>query len=883
MNTKTLFGLFVLIAIPVSANAATVTHLHDGWRLESACKTSADGAKISMPGFPVESWLKASVPTTVLAAQVAAGLFPDPYYGQNLRQIPGTTYPIGQLFANLPMASDSPYRCGWWYRTEFAAPAKTEKDGRVWLHFGGINYRADIWVNGHQVADKTAVAGAYRTYDLDVTDYVNHSTVNVLAVETFAPTEKDLGINWVDWNPAPPDKDMGLWGAVDLETTGPVTVRSPMVATHFEDDSLNVADLTVYAELHNATGHSVKGEVLGSAAGVKFEQPVELAANESRTVAFAPEQFAQLKVRDPKVWWPWQMGDPHLERVTVSFSSEGQVTDERSVDFGIREITSELTTNGSRLFRVNGKPILIRGGGWSQDMLLRTNEKRLRDQFRLVRDLGLNTIRLEGKLDTEDFFHQADENGVLVLLGWCCCDHWEHWRDWTPDDLEIAKASLRSQMLRLRQHASLLVWLNGSDNPPPANVEKDYLQVESDTHWPNPILSSATERPTTVTGETGVKMSGPYDYVEPSYWYVATHYGGAVGFNTETSPGPAISSLASRKKYLPDPEAWPPSANWTYHNGGGEFTNLKVFGDAMNAIYAKPNSAADFERLAQTMEYDSERAMFEAYSKNKYTSTGVIQWMLNNAWPSMIWHLYDYNLDADGGYFGAKKACEPLHIQYSYDDRSIVVVNSTYKPAAGLVASVVVRGLKWNQLFSAQKTINAQSDSSQRAIEIPDSIFTDAERIFFIDLTLKDSSGRLVSRNFYWVPGTLTTFDWDGTDYTHTPAERYEDLSALTTLPSAAVTARAEIDNTPTGRKITLHLDNTASGLAFQVNAAVRTATGDLIAPVYWSENWIELGPGESETLTALLPEDAPASPVIQVAGWNVAAISVTPTPEAPH
>jgi exo-1,4-beta-D-glucosaminidase len=378
-------------------------------------------------------------------------------------------------------------------------------------------------------------------------------------------------------------------------------------------------------------------------------------------------------------------------------------------------------------------------------------------------------------------------------------------------------------------------------------------------------------------------MSGPYDYVEPSYWYVGTHYGGAVGFNTETSPGAAVVSFASRKKFLPDPEAWPPSANWTYHNGGGEFTNLKVFGDAMNAIYAKPNSAADFERLSQTMEYDSERAMFEAYSKNKYSSTGVIQWMLNNAWPSMIWHLFDYNLDAGGGYFGAKKACEPLHIQYSYDDRSIVVVNSTYKPATGLVAGVVVRGLKWNELFRSQITVNAQSDSSQRAIEIPDSIFADAERIFFIDLTLKDSAGRLVSRNFYWVPGTLTTFDWDRTDYTHTPADRYEDLSALTTLPAATVSAHAEIDNTPTGRKITLHLENTATGLAFQVNAAVRTTTGDLVAPVLWSENWIELGPGESETLTALLPEDAPASPVIQIAGWNVAAISVTPTSEAPH
>jgi exo-1,4-beta-D-glucosaminidase len=879
MNIKSALSLFVLMALPVSATAATVTHLHDNWRIASACKANADGDKISMPGFPVDGWLKASVPTTVLAAQVAAGIFPDPYFGLNLRQIPGTTYPIGKLFANLPMDPDSPYRCGWWYRTEFEAPAKTEKDGKVWLHFGGINYRADIWVNGHQVADKTAVAGAYRTYDFDVTDYLNRDNRNVLAVETFAPTEKDLGINWVDWNPAPPDKDMGLWGAVDLEATGPVTVRSPMVATHFEDDSLNVADLTVYAELHNASGSGMKGVVSGSADGVKFEQPVELAANETRTVAFTPEQFPQLRVRDPKVWWPWQMGDPHLERVTVSFFTEGEVSDERSVDFGIREITSELTANGSRLFRVNGKRILIRGGGWSQDMLLRTDEKRLLDQFRLVRDLGLNTIRLEGKLDTEEFFHQADEQGVLVLLGWCCCDHWEHWRDWTPEDLEIAKASLRSQMLRLRQHASLLVWLNGSDNPPPANVERAYLQVENETHWPNPILSSASATPTTVTGESGVKMTGPYDYVEPSYWYVGTHYGGAVGFNTETSPGPAIPSLASRKKFLPDPEAWPPSANWTYHNGGGEFTNLKVFGDAMEAIYAKPKSAAYFERMAQTMEYDSERAMFEAYSKNKYTSTGVIQWMLNNAWPSMIWHLYDYNLDSGGGYFGAKKACEPLHIQYSYDDRSVVVVNSTYKPAAGLVASVVVRGLKWNELFSSESTVNAQSDSSQRAFEIPDSLFSSAERIFFIDLTLKDSSGRLLSRNFYWVPGTLTTFDWERTEYTHTPAERYEDLTALTSLPAATVAAHAELATTPNGRRITLHLENTASGLAFQVNAAVRAANGDLVAPVFWSDNWIELGPGESETLTALLPQDAPASPVVNIEGWNVAAISVTPVP----
>jgi exo-1,4-beta-D-glucosaminidase len=419
-------------------------------------------------------------------------------------------------------------------------------------------------------------------------------------------------------------------------------------------------------------------------------------------------------------------------------------------------------------------------------------------------------------------------------------------------------------MLRLRHHPSLLVWLNGSDNPPPADVESAYLKVESETHWPNPVLSSASSTPTTVTGPSGVKMTGPYDYVAPSYWYVDQHNGGAFGFNTETSPGPAIPSLASRQRFLPDPEAWPSSSTWNLHNGGGEFANLKVFDQAMEAIYAKPRSAAEYERMAQTMEYDSERAMFEAYGKNKYASTGVIQWMLNNAWPSMIWHLYDYYLDAGGGYFAVKKACEPLHIQYSYDDASIVVVNSTYESVAGLHASVHVHNLAWKELFSSEATLDAGADSALRVFSVPESLYSDADRIFFIDLTLSDASGRVLSRNFYWVPGTLTAFDWLRTDYTHTPAARHEDMTALASLPPARVSARAEIENTPRGRELRVQFDNRSVVLAFQLRAAVRTQDGGLVAPVFWSDNWIELAPGESRKLTALLPDNAP-TPVVQL------------------
>ncbi|WP_263359683.1 glycoside hydrolase family 2 protein [Acidicapsa ligni] len=866
----------LLFASPLLA-AGTTMPLHEGWRLKSGCEVSVDGAAISKPGLDVQSWLGITVPSTVLAAQSAAKVVPDLYVGTHLRDIPGGGYPIGANFSNLAMPTDSPYRCAWWYRKEFSLP-EAGRGGHYTLHFGGINYRANIWLNGKRIADSTTIAGAYRVYDLDVTGQVLAGQQNVLAVETFAPTEKDLGINWVDWSPAPPDKDMGLIGDVSLVRTGAVTLQSPEVSTHFSDGSLADAELTVYAELHNATDETITGDVKGKIAGVDIEQKVSLNPHEDRTVAFLPSDYPQLKIRNPKVWWPYAMGDPHLESLDLHFIRNGQISDEKAIRFGIREMTSELTEKGSRLFRVNGKPILIRGGGWSQDMLLRTDEKRLKEQFKLVRDLRLNTIRLEGKLETEDFFNLADEQGILVMLGWCCCDQWEQWDQWSPENRTVAAASLRSQMLRLRHHASLLVWLNGSDNPPPSDVEELYLKVEAETHWPNPTLSSASATPTSVSGKSGVKMTGPYDYVAPSYWYVDQSHGGAYGFNTETGPGPAIPSIVSLKKFVPGTLAWPPSEEWNFHNGGGEFHSLKVFDDAMSHVYTSPTDAKDYVQVAQTMQYDSERAMFEAYSRNKYTSTGVVQWMLNNAWPSNIWHLYDYYLDAGGGYFGVKKACEPVHIQYSYDDHSIVVVNSTYQALPKLRSTVHVYDMQLKEIFSDTKEVESSADSSTRAGVIPDNVFAGDSRILFVELMLVDLRGQTVSRNFYWVPTTLTTFDWEKTDFTHTPALKHEELSALRALKPVKIASHAETVNTSKGREVRVHLQNPSDGLAFQLSAAIRSSKGELVAPVLWSDNWIELMPGESATLIAILPEDAPEKPVVDIAGWNVKQEELSPT-----
>jgi exo-1,4-beta-D-glucosaminidase len=815
------------------------------------------------------TWKATAVPATVLAAQVGAGQFADPYFARNLRNIPGTDYPIGHIFSRLPMSPNSPYACPWWYRTRFMLP-QAARGKMLWLHFGGINYRANIWVNGKQLAASSDVAGAYRTYEFDVTPLLKPGTENAIAVETFAPTEHDLAINWVDWSPCPPDKDMGLTGEVALYTSGAVSVRSPMVATHLSG-SANDAELTVYGEVHNASSQRVQGTATIALLGTHAEQPVTLDAGETRTVVFAPEHFPQLQVKHPPLWWPYQMGEPHLETLRMSFQASGELSDEAIAKVGIREITSELTDKGARLFRVNGRPVLIRGGGWSGDMLLREQPQRLEQEFEMVRDLHLNAIRLEGKLETDAFYRQADEQGILVLAGWCCCDQWEKWEQWTPENYTVAAASLRAQMLRIRSHPSLLVWLNGSDNPPPPKVEQMYLDIERETHWPNPTLSSASARPTTLSGKTGVKMTGPYDYVSPSYWLTDPELrGGAWGFNTETSPGPAIPVASTLRQFLPAKALWPPDEDWQYHNGSGKFDNTTVFDDAMQQSYGAPHSLAEYEQAAQAMAYEGERAMFEAYARNKYASTGVVQWMLNNAWPSMIWHLYDYYLDAGGGYYGARKACEPLHVQYSYDDRSVVVVNSTYAAARGLHVKATVYDLKFRAVYEHETAMDSGPDSSERSFTIPnETLEEDGDNLHFARLKMTDATGRPVSENFYWIPAKLAEFDWQKGDYRYTPAIREPDMTALKGLPHAHL-AVEPVRREPDGR-VMLRLRNDSQALAFQVALRALDEHGAPVAPAFWSDNYDSLLPGESRTFTVHSSCHGGARiSTIEVTGWNV-------------
>jgi exo-1,4-beta-D-glucosaminidase len=886
--------LAVVLAVPVLASAepagravvalpvALPVALKDGWTLRSSAEVTAKGAALSQPGVDTAGWQKVTVPNTILGALVENGTYSDPYAGMNLRKIPGTTYPIGERFTLLPMPKNSPFKPSWWYRKEFTLPSASA-GRRRWLHFDGINYRANIWLNGEQIATAREVVGVFRRYEFDITALARDSGPNVLAVEVIAPEPHDLSIMWVDWNPTPADKNMGLWGDVYVTESGPITLRHPLVLSSLDLPGLEKASLTVSADVTNHTASAARATVRGVIGTISFAEDVSLNPRETKTITFTPERVAALTIQKPRIWWPYRMGSQELYDLALTVDAEGGLSDRQDVTFGIQQITSELTDKGHRLFKINGRPILIRGGGWASDMLLRRKStERLEAELRYTREMGLNTIRLEGKLETDEFYTLADRYGILLMAGWCCCDQWEKWDKWDQEDHRVAPASLRDQILRLRNHPSLLAWLNGSDFPPPAAVEKAYLDVLEELRWPKPVLSNATDAPGPVSGPSGVKMLGPYDYVPPNYWLTDTKNGGAFGFATEISPGAAVPPVESLKVMLPPDRLWPINEFWTYHAGGDEFKDLKLFTQALSARYGPAADLDDFARKSQALAYEGQRAMFEAYGGRRYTATGVIQWMLNNAWPSMIWHLYDYYLRPGGGYYGTRKACEPIHVQYAYDDGTIVVVNDTQTARKGVRVSAQVFDLNLANTFTKDQVIDLAADSVVKTFAVP----APSTSAYFVRLSLTDpasSPASPISTNFYWLSTKPDVLDWAKTKWYYTPTRSQADLTALARLPETqlSVTPRL-VDSKDSAAATMITIENSGKALAFQVHLKlVDASTGDELLPVFWDDNYFALMPGERRDIRVELPPAQKAAALaVDASAWNASKTTV-PVPAA--
>jgi exo-1,4-beta-D-glucosaminidase len=869
---------------------ATTTLQH--WEIQSSAKSQNGGAEVSSGDFSTKEWFAVSGRATVMAGLLENGKYPDLFYGDNLRAV------------EIPDASGNQIVVPWWYRTQFTL-AKGARGSHTLLRMNGLIASADVWLNGHLVADRASVVGAYPVYEFDVTSIVREGA-NTLALRVHpADLQRALVIGWVDWNPMPPDNNMGPWRGVDIVQTGPVQLRFPQVISALSLPDLKRAALTVKAELRNldVVPHDVS--VTGDVAGISLQQSVHLDAGQTRTIEFSPRTNSGLEVDHPKVWWPVGMGEHPLHPLQLTATVDGALSDRASVTFGIRDVSSRLTKQGHRQFLINGKPVLIRGAGWAPDIFLRDDAKRMDAEFSYVLNLGLNTIRTEGKLENQRFYDLADQLGIMILPGWECCDKWEAWaltggETWDDADRHVAETSMASEARLLRNHPSVIGFIIGSDNAPPPTIGKKYIDILRAADWQTPIIAAASKReatdaPVTInespavpkTAGTGVvaeaypsgmKMDGPYDWVPPSYWY-GDQFGGAFGFDSEVSAGATIPRLEDVTRMLSPQEQ---DALWMYPKvrqyhaaeSWSTFATLEPFDVALAKRYGKPKDLADYVAKAQLENYDNVRAQFEAFNAHvdaANPSTGVIYWMLNNAWPSLHWHLYDYYLNPAGAYFGAKKANEPVHIQYSYDTRAIMLVNHTATGSHGLKARVRVRdidgGVRYDKHFQG---VDVAGNRTLQLTALPQ--LTGLSGTYFVELNLESKEDQLISRNVYWLSAQQDVLDWTKSTWYLTPVSQYADLTALQSLPTATSEIRASTrrEGSDNVTSVTLSVAESAKNLAlFQHLSIRRSADAELALPIVWSDNDVTLWPGESLTVTARYATQESDAPVLEVSGWN--------------
>jgi exo-1,4-beta-D-glucosaminidase len=845
--------------------------LERGWRIQAAATPSGDnsapdGGTISSKEFKTDGWYPANVPTTVLGALVDDGVYTNIFLGTNFARIPR-----------------GPFTNAWWFRDEFIVSRKNVSENAD-LIFEGINYRANVWLNGERIGATNQILGAYRIFNLDVTGKLRAGK-NRLAVEVFPPQPGDFTMGFVDWNPWPPDRGMGLFRPVKLHLYEGVALENVFVKSDLAalagKSSLPAtarAALTICADLKNRSAREATATVSGKIGGVQFSEDFKLPPGQTRHVELTPEQNPQLNFEQAHLWWPWELGEPYLYNLTLTASEDGRTTDTAGVRFGIREVKDYLTADGYRGYVVNGRKILIRGGGWADELLLRENETNLDAQVRYTRAMNLNTIRLEGIWgSSQRLYDLADQYGMLVMAGWSCQWEWTGQLGKTCDrfggiksesDMELATNYLRDQVLWLRNHPSIYVWVLGSDLLPRPELERRYDGLLATIDPTRPTLKTCGDGVSAVSGPSGVKMNGPYDYETPNYWSVDQKNGGAFGFNTETGPGPLPPPLESLERMIPAQDLWPIDAVWKFHCARGQFHQMNHYWDAFTNRYGMPRDVADFAFKSQAANYEAIRPMYEAFAVNLARTTGIIQWMLNASWPKLYWQLYDYYLVPGGAFFGAKKGAAPFAVIYNYGDRGVYLVNQTRKDFGLCRTTVTAYDLNSKVIFKTTTTNATDDYRAQRVCDL--SSLTADTPVYFLDLQSADESGIKRADNFYWLSTRPDVLNEPGSTWYATSNLSYADFGALNQLRQARVRYTVSYERTKHGREAIVHLKNVGDTVAFFIEMRIQDAkSGKTLTPVIWNDNYVSLPPHSERLYIANFSSGN--EPMMTLRGWNVA------------
>lgn len=800
----------------------------------TACTAEKTSQKMEWEVQTSKGWIPAQVPSTIMGVLTSNGIESEALTAEDYAKIDKTQFDKG-----------------WRYRTSFSLPSLKAGEHAL-LQFDGISYRANVWLNGQQIADSANMYGTFRQFEFDVTKQVADD--NKLEVEVFRAQPGEPNTGFADWNPRPADESMGIWREVKVKTCGNVAVSHSTVRSRVST-SLDEAWLTIATELWNLSDQPVEGIICGTADGQDFECPITLKASEKCRYTLPKE----LHISQPRLWWCHNMGKPelcdlHLEFIEVSQDGAKVKSDTEDVRFGIREVHSYLTDDGYRGFTLNGKPVLLRGAGWTDDIYLRDTPESNRLQLEYVRDMNMNTVRLEGFWGTsQNLYDLCDELGLMILVGWSC--HWE-WADYlgspcddlyggilSDENIALIAQSFEDQVMWLRYHPSIIGWFVGSDMLPKPELEKQYqafLSKEDDRDY----LISAKDQKSEISGPSGTKMAGPYEYVDPAYWYLSEAPGGAFGFNTETGIGAQLPVKESLEKML-GKKLFPIDNRWNIlcTVSGSDMNSLKQLSEVIHYRFGDAKDIDEYLRRADMLNYESTKAMFESFRARWPHTTGIIQWMLNGARPGIYWQLYDYYKQPNAAYYGVKKANAPVQLIYDYYQKAVYAVNETLEPVS---AKALMMLLKDGVTTQADQQIEVAPGTVVKAFDID---LGDAPAAFlFLKLVADDGSD--IAGNEYFIPAGRDTYDWTKTTWVHTPITEYTSYAML----DGMCTNKCELTVSQSGDNYKATVTNPTDKVAFMIRLTAKDQNGQLLCPAYWSDNYLTLAPGETRTVTCTVP-----------------------------
>jgi Glycosyl hydrolase 2 galactose-binding domain-like/Exo-beta-D-glucosaminidase Ig-fold domain/Glycosyl hydrolases family 2/F5/8 type C domain len=810
------------------------------WRLQRDSLVEAEGEALSKGDFDDKDWIIATVPGTVLSSYLNVGAIPDPNYGQN------------QLYI-----SDSFFCADFSYRTEFEAP-KLSRTQHAWLNFDGINWKAEVYLNGEKIG---RIDGGFTRGCFDVTKHLVAGQKNALAVriirndtpgsakqKNFASAGHNGGalgldnptfhasVGW-DWISTIRGRNTGIWNDVYLTTSGPVTIENPYVTTTLPLPETSSADVSIEAELVNHEAKPVKGKLRGTIGEVKFEQKVKLEASGSSKIRLDPSTHEGLRLQNPKLWWPAGYGEPNLYDLSLEFEGpHKKVSDTKVLKVGVRQMAYNKEGGKLRIW-VNGRRFIPKGGNWGfSESMLRYRAREYDVAVRYHSDMHFNMIRnWVGQIGRDAFYEACDRRGVMVWQDFWLANPWD---GPDPEDDSMFLRNAKDFILRIRNHPSIGLYCGRNEGDPPPRLEEGLSKMLAELHPGIQYIPNSAEG--VVSGH------GPYTVMPLSYYF-------GPGANTTLHSERGMQNIPpieSVQLMMPKKALWPQGLDWGLHDfclqgaaNGASYLSMIENG------YGGATGAEEWVSLAQFVNYEGYRAMFEGQSKNRM---GLLIWMSHSCWPSFVWQTYDYYFELTAAYFGAKKGCEPLHIQWNPVTESVEVVNYSGRNVQGLSPHVQILNMDGSQQWTKAASLESEEDSAVSSIkmEYPAGLTP----VHFLRLGLAHQ-GMVISRNFYMRPREVGNY------------------RAIRELPRVNLEVSTGIQQKDGRWILAANLHNPSSHPALMVRVkAVREKTGDRILPAIYSDNYLALMPGEMEDIRVELADADTRGerPRIVVEGFNV-------------